>query len=85
MKVEPLVAIQPGFDLGVLVGCVVVDDQVQVQIVRRLGVDLLEEFDEFLVAVPRHALPDQTPFQHVQSGQQCGGAVQFVVMGQTLH
>src|SRR5262249_42125787 len=48
---------------------------------RRVDVDLLEELDAFRVTVPRHALPDQSPFQHIHRGEQCGGAVPLVVMG----
>ena len=54
VEMEPLVCYQPCLDLGVLVRSrSYVDDQVQVQSRRRLGIDLLEEFDELLMAVPR--------------------------------
>jgi hypothetical protein len=43
---------QPFVDLGRLVGGVVVQDQVQVQVLRDGGVDELEEAEELLVAVP---------------------------------
>jgi hypothetical protein len=41
MQVEARVTPQPGFDLGVFVGGVVVDDGVQVDPGGRLGLDLL--------------------------------------------
>jgi hypothetical protein len=45
-----------------------------------LTVDLSEEFQELAVAVPRQALADDHAPQHVQGGEQCGGAVALVVV-----
>ena len=56
VEVEPLVPLQPSPDLRMLMSRVVVHNQVEVQFGRRLGVDLLEELDELLMTVPRHAL-----------------------------
>lgn len=32
------------------------------------------------MTVPRLAMADNRPFEHIQSGEECGGAVPFVVM-----
>ena len=47
---------EPALDPGVLVGAVVVDDEVDVQVRRHAGVDVPEEAQELLVAVTRLAL-----------------------------
>ncbi len=46
---------EPALDLGVLVGAVVVDDEVNLQIGGDVGVDVLEKAQELLVAVARLA------------------------------
>src|SRR5438105_11435879 len=69
---------EPGADLGMLVGGVVVDDQVQFPRGRGLTIDLVEEADEFLMSVTRHALADDTPLQYVERGEQCRRAVALV-------
>ena len=51
MHVEAGLLRQPGLDLGVLVGAVVIDDQVQLQILGHLLVDLPQEAQELLVPV----------------------------------
>jgi len=51
---DPRVAVQPGLDCRVLVGGVVVDDEVQLDPGVGLG-ELLEEGEELLVAVARVA------------------------------
>ena len=68
-------------DVGVLVGGVVVQDQMDLQVAGDLGVDGLEEDQELLVAVPGQALADHRAGQHVQRGEQGGGAVALVVVG----
>ena len=50
--------LQPTLHRRVLVRGVVVRDQVQVEFLRRAGVDLFEELDPLLVTVPFHALID---------------------------
>ena len=71
-------------DVFVLVGGVVVQDQMDLQVVGDLSVDGLEEFQPFLMPVPRHALADDHAGQHVERGEQGGGAVALVVVGHRL-
>ena len=46
---------QPALDAGVLVDAVVVDDEVDVEVRGHVGVDVLEEAQELLVAMSRAA------------------------------
>src|SRR5439155_13214652 len=75
---------EPGADLEMLVGGVVVDDQMQFPRGRGLTIDVVEEADEFLVSVTRHALADDTALQYVERGEQRRRAVAFVVVGHRL-
>ena len=56
VDVKSPVTFQPLHDVGMLVRGVVIDDQMQIQVRRRLGVDLLPEPDPFLMAVLWQAL-----------------------------
>jgi len=49
VHVEPEVSGEPFFDLGMLVGPVVVENKVKVQVFRGLAVDLDEKLDELLM------------------------------------
>ena len=78
------VADQPGTHLGVLVGGVVVEDGVDQLAGRHGALDGVEEADELLVPVPRHALADDAAVDHVQRREQGRRAVaDVVVMGCT--
>ena len=66
---------QPGTNFGVLVGAVVVDDQVDVEILRDGLLDLAEEAEELLVPLARPALGQHLPRGHVQGSEQGGGAM----------
>ena len=57
---------QPGPDLGVLVGAVVIDGQVQLQILGHLLVDPPQEAQELLVPVPWLELGDHRTGGHIQ-------------------
>jgi hypothetical protein len=46
-----LVTLEPSLDLGVLVGCVIVDDEMQIE---RFG-GIAQEAQELLVAMAAHA------------------------------
>lgn len=80
MEGEALVAIQPGSNLRVLVGGVVVEDHMHGLARWRLGFDGVEEADEFLMPMALHVAPDDGAIQHVQSGKERRGAVAFVVV-----
>src|SRR5712691_6316674 len=80
VKVEPLVPLQPGLDLGMLVRGVVVDDQVEFPAGRGLAIDLVEETDEFLMPMAGHALADDAALQHVERGEQRRRAVALIVV-----
>src|SRR3954466_2340858 len=84
MKVEPWMPREPGADICMLVGGVVVHDQVQVQVWRGLLVDPVEEPDELLVSMAAHALADHLPVQHAERGKEGGRAMALVVMRHCL-
>ena len=57
-QVKTRMATQPTIDAGMLVGSVTFHDQMHVQVARRLLSDAVQETDEFLMPVLRHAVPD---------------------------
>ncbi len=71
---------QPGADLGLLVGCVVVEDDVDSLVRRELGLDRVEEADELLMAVALHVAADHRAVEHVERSEQRGGAVALVIV-----
>ena len=80
VDVESGMSSQPGFNPRVFVGCVIVHDKMQIEIGRRLGVDLVEKTNEFLVSMTWHAVADHFAIEHAQRGEQCGRAVALVVV-----
>lgn len=81
-KVEraPWMPTEPGFYPGMLVGSIVVNDEMQVDLRRGLGVDRFEETDEFLMPMSRHAIADHLAIEHAEGRKQRGRAVAFVVV-----
>ena len=80
MEVEPRMPFEPSPHLGMLVGGVVVDDQVEFSPSRGLAIDLVEKTDEFLMPVAAHALADDAALQHVEGGEQRRRAMALVVV-----
>jgi len=76
---------QPAFDLGVLMGAIVVHDQVDVQVRRHGLVDVLQELQELLMTVPRLALREHLAGGYVESGEQSGRTITDVVVGDSLN
>lgn len=74
------VADEPGADLGMLVGGVVVDDGMDELAGRHLRLDGVEEADELLVTVALHVATDHRAVDEVEGSKQGGGAVALVVM-----
>ena len=75
---------EPGLDLGVLVGGVVVHNQVQLQ--RGIGpaVEMFEKAQELAVAVAWQALAHDLAGGYVQGGKQRRSTVALVVVGHRL-
>lgn len=84
MLMKSRVPLQPRQHFRVLVRGVVVHNQMQVQLRRRLGVDLFQELDPLLMPVPRQAVGDDFPFGQFDRGEQRGGPVAFVVVRHRL-
>jgi hypothetical protein len=55
-----------------LVGRVVVGDEMQIEIGRGVAVDFSQEPNEFLMTVTLHALANDRSIQHLQSREQGG-------------
>jgi len=75
---------QPGRDLGMLVRAVVVDDEMDIEGVGHAGLNVAQEGEELLVAVARVALGQDFAGGDVQGGEQGGGAVPDIVVGDPL-
>jgi len=80
---DPLVGRQPALHVRMLVGGVVVDDDVQLLAGVGPG-DLLEELQEFVVAVPGVAGVGDLPGGDLQGGEQRRGPVPDVVVSLLL-
>lgn len=63
-----------------LVGAIVVYDEMQVHLGGGFGIDPFEEPDEFLVPVTWHAVADYRTIEHAHGRKQSGRAVAFVVV-----
>ena len=72
---------QPLAHLRMLVGCVVVDDGVDRLSGWHLRFDGIEEADELLMPVVLHVAADDGAVEDIESGEQRGRAVTFVVVG----
>ena len=72
---------QPCLDVGVLVSAVVIADHVDLQFFGYLAVDDAQKLQEFSVAEPGQAAANHDSREHIQRGEERGGAVAFVVMG----
>src|SRR5215211_5097264 len=82
MEGEPVVAAQPSANPRVLVGGVVVQDDVDGLVGRGLRLDGIEEADELLMPVALHVAAYDGAVEHVERGEQSRRAVPLVVMGQ---
>src|SRR5690349_19706611 len=65
-----------------LMGCVVVEHEMDIEVLFHAPVNTLEELDEFLGAVPGMAFADDKPTLRVKGRKQSRGAVALVVVGQ---
>jgi len=68
---------EPSSDFGMLLGRVVVDNEMDVELGRHIGLDVTQEGEEFLVTAAEFALGDDHPVEGVESDEQewlCRGA-----------
>ena len=63
-----------------LVGGIVVEDDVDRLASRDLALDGIEKADEFEMAVALHAAPDHRAVEHAERGEQGSGAVALVIV-----
>ena len=68
MEDEPRMPGEPGAHLGVLLGGVIVEDDVDDLAGRDFGFNGIEKTDELLMAVALHAAADDLAFQHIERG-----------------
>jgi len=71
---------QPGFHYRMVVGGVVVENEMKVDGLGRVAIDCTKKPEEFLVTMTRQALPDDAPIQGVERSEQRRRPVAFVVM-----
>ena len=74
------VPVEPGPNLGVLVCCGVVEDDVDDLAGGDVGLNRIEKANELLMAMALHAAPDDLAFQDVERGKQGRGAMPLVIM-----
>jgi len=71
---------EPGLNVGVLVGGVVIDDQMQLQVLGRLAVDQTQKLQPLLVAMPLLAQRDDRAVEGVERSEEGRCAVPLVVV-----
>jgi len=76
---------QPAFHSGVFMGGVVVDDQMDGELLRDIGIDVFEEVEIVLVAMPLLTLGEDFAGGDVQSREKGQGSVPHIVVGDALH
>jgi len=80
MHVEAFMFFQPSLHFGMFVGGVVVDDQVQLKMLRRFSIDLFEKLQPFLMPMLIFNAADQAPLKIVQSREQRDGAMAHIIV-----
>src|SRR6516225_6990313 len=66
VQMEARMGLEPALNGSGLVGGIIIDDQMQVEVGRGPLVDLLEKTQELPMPMARHASPDDLAVQHVQ-------------------
>lgn len=80
MQLEARMLCQLGLFLRVLVSGVVIHDQMQVEVAWRGPVDLVQDTQKLLVAMPLHAAARDRASCHIECGKQGRGAIAFIVV-----
>jgi len=82
VDVKPRMSLEPTPDPRMLVGGIVVDDQMQIEVGGSLGIDQRQKLDPFLMPMLRQAGANQPPLSQFQGRKQGGGSVSHVIMRQ---
>jgi hypothetical protein len=77
---ETRVAIEPGTNARMLVGGLVIENDVDDLAGRRLRLDGVQKSNEFLMTMARHVATDDCAVEDVESGEQRCGAVPLVIV-----
>ena len=75
---------QPGFDLGVFVGGVIIQDQVGVEVGGKVVVQMLKKGQELLMTMRWLALGNDAAVEDIEGRKERGGAVAQVVVSDTF-
>src|SRR5262249_55205049 len=81
VKHKARVTFQPSPHIGMFVSPVVIDDQMERDLTRKLLIESAQEPKELLMPMPLIALADNLPLQHLQGGEQSRSAVPLVIVG----
>lgn len=85
MGMEPGVQGQPALHPGMLVSGIVINDQMDLQVSRDVRLDMLQEVEVLLMAVPSLALSENLARGDIERGIERQGSVADIVVGHTLH
>jgi len=80
MHMKAGVPYEPLLHRGVLMGGIVIDDEMERFVRGRLSINEPQEFQPFRMAMARETGGDDGAFGHIQRGKQGGGAMAFIVM-----
>ena len=75
---------EPGSHFRMLVGGVVIDDEMHVEVRRHIRIDMLEEGEELLVTMLSPALGQHLTIGNVESGEQRRRPVPDIIVGDAL-
>src|ERR1700726_3647720 len=75
---------EPRFDLGCLVGRVVIHDDMDIEPFRNLGIDLFEELQELDRPVTLVAFADDKPRGDIECGKQRGRTMPYIAVRATF-
>lgn len=67
MHVETFMFLQPRLHFGILVGSIIVDDQMQLRMLRCFSIDFLEKLQPLLMPMLRFDGADQATLKMIQS------------------
>ena len=80
LRMEARMFLYPAFNAGMLMGCVLVDDEVQVEPRRGLTIYLAQEFEELFMAMAIETFSDNGSLKHVERCEKRRRAVANIVV-----